>query len=87
MTENNIPRNPAQAIGPCLFLILLFGLWYNWKSPETEAAILMGIGFAIVTWIVYMGSSYSGEGSKLHGLKPIIGRSNEEMRFHYERNY
>ena len=34
----------------------------------------MGIGTIGITWLVYMGASYSGEGSKLHGLKPIIGR-------------
>ena len=55
-------------------MVLLYALWYNWKDPETEAAILMGAGMIFVTWLVYMGSSYSGEGSKLHGLKPIIGR-------------
>ncbi|MDG1543901.1 MAG: preprotein translocase subunit SecY [archaeon] len=74
MAENDIPRNPRQALGPCLFMILLYVLWYNWKSPETVAATLMGAGFIVLTWLVYMGSSYSGEGSKLHGLKPIIGR-------------
>ena len=74
MAENDIPRNPRQALGPCLFMILLYVLWYNWKSPETVAGTLMGAGFIVLTWLVYMGSSYSGEGSKLHGLKPIIGR-------------
>ena len=74
MAENDIPRNPAQALVPCLFMIVLFALWYNWKNPETEAATLMAVGFVGLTWLVYMGSSYSGEGSKLHGLKPIIGR-------------
>ena len=74
MAEDDIPRNPAQALVPCLFMIVLFALWYNWKDPETEAATLMGLGFVVLTWLVYMGSSYSGEGSKLHGLKPIIGR-------------
>ena len=74
MAENDIPRNPAQALVPCLFMIVLFALWYNWKNPETEAATLMAGGFVVLTWLVYMGSSYSGEGSKLHGLKPIIGR-------------
>jgi preprotein translocase subunit SecY len=74
MAENDIPRNPRQALGPCLFMILLFVLWYNWKSPETVAGSLMGLGFVVLTWLVYMGASYSGEGSKLHGLKPIIGR-------------
>ena len=74
MAETDIPRNPRQAIGPCLFMIILYALWYNWKDPETVASSLMGIGFVIITWLVYMGSSYSGEGSKLHGLKPIIGR-------------
>ncbi|MEC7686807.1 MAG: preprotein translocase subunit SecY, partial [Candidatus Thermoplasmatota archaeon] len=74
MAEENIPRNPSQALVPCLFMIVLYALWYNWKEPETEAATLMGIGFVVITWLVYMGSSYSGEGSKLHGLKPIIGR-------------
>ena len=74
MSEDTIPRNPAQAIGPCGFMLLLYVLWYNWKSPETEAAVLMGVGMTGVTWLVYMGASYSGEGSKLHGLKPIIGR-------------
>ena len=74
MAENDIPRNPRQALGPCLFMILLFVLWYNWKSPETVAGTLMGLGFVVLTWLVYMGASYSGEGSKLHGLKPIIGR-------------
>ena len=34
----------------------------------------MAVGMTVVTWLVYMGASYSGEGSKLHGLKPIIGR-------------
>ncbi len=74
MSEENIPRNPAQAIVPCLFMIALYLLWYNWKSPENTAAIFMGVGFIGLTWLVYMGASYSGEGSKLHGLKPIIGR-------------
>ena len=74
MAENDIPRNPAQALGPCLFMIVLFALWYNWKDPETVSATLMAVGFVVLTWLVYMGSSYSGEGSKLHGLKPIIGR-------------
>ena len=74
MSEDNIPRNPAQAIGPCGFMLLMYVLWYNWKSPATEAAALMAVGMAIVTWLVYMGASYSGEGSKLHGLKPVIGR-------------
>ena len=73
MAEDTIPRNPAQALVPCLFTIVLYALWYNWKDPQTEAATLMGIGFIVLTWLVYMGSSYSGEGSKLHGLKPIIG--------------
>ena len=74
MAETDIPRNPIQAIGPCLFMIILYALWYNWKDPETVAASLMGTGFVIITWLVYMGTSYSGKGSKLHGLKPIIGR-------------
>ena len=74
MAEDTIPRNPAQALVPCLFTIVLYALWYNWKDPQTEAATLMGLGFIVLTWLVYMGSSYSGEGSKLHGMKPIIGR-------------
>ena len=74
MAETDIPRNPRQAIGPCLFMIILYALWYNWKEPETVAASLMGAGFIVLTWLVYMGTSYSGQGSKLHGLKPIIGR-------------
>ena len=55
-------------------MVLLFLLWYNWKSPGKEAAALMGVSVMVITWLVYMGASYSGEGSKLHGLKPIIGR-------------
>ena len=74
MAEDTIPRNPAQALVPFLFMIVLYALWFNWKDPENEAATLMGGGFIVLTWLVYMGSSYSGEGSKLHGLKPIIGR-------------
>ena len=60
MSEDTIPRNPAQAIGPCGFMLLMYVLWYNWKSPETEAATLMAVGMAVVTWLVYMGASYSG---------------------------
>ena len=52
MAEEDIPRNPAQAIGPCLFMIFLYALWYNWKGPETEAAALMGIGMLGITWLV-----------------------------------
>ncbi len=74
MAEDSIPRNPAQAIGPCGFMVLLYALWYNWKEPGEEAAALMGVGIVILIGLVYMGASYSGEGSKLHGLKPIIGR-------------
>ena len=74
MAEEEIPRNPAQAIMPCLSMIFLYLLWYNWKSPESVSATLMGVGTIGITWLVYMGASYSGEGSKLHGLKPIIGR-------------
>ncbi len=74
MAEDSIPRNPSQAIGSCGFMVLLYALWYNWKEPGNEAALLMGVGVVIVTWLVYLGASYSGEGSKLHGLKPVIGR-------------
>ena len=70
----NIPRNPAQALGPCTALILLFFLWYRWKDPGIEATLLMGTGIIVLTWVTYMASSYSGEGSKLHGLAPIIER-------------
>ena len=55
-------------------MVLLYALWYNWKDPGEEAAALMGIGVMLIIGLVYMGASYSGEGSKLHGLKPIIGR-------------
>jgi preprotein translocase subunit SecY len=55
-------------------MVLLYALWYNWKEPGEEAAALMGVGIVILIGLVYMGASYSGEGSKLHGLKPIIGR-------------
>ena len=57
MAEDTIPRNPAQALVPCLFTIVLYALWYNWKDPQTEAATLMGLGFIVLTWLVYMGSS------------------------------
>ena len=70
----DIPRKPAQALGPCTALILLYVLWFRWKDPGTEAALLMGVGVAMLTWVTYMSSSYSGEGSKLHGLAPIIER-------------
>ena len=66
MSEENIPRNPAQAIVPCLFTIALYLLWYNWKSPESTAGIFMGVCFIGLTWLVYMGAFYSGEGSILH---------------------
>jgi len=74
MAEDSIPRNPAQAIGPCGFMVLLYALWYNWKEPGEQAAALMGVGMIILIGLIYMGASYSGEGSKLHGLKPVIGR-------------
>ena len=74
MAEDSIPRNPVQAIGPCGFMVVLYALWYNWKDPGEEAAALMGVGVMLIIGLVYMGASYSGEGSKLHGLKPIIGR-------------
>ena len=48
MAEENIPRNPSQALVPCLFMIVLYALWYNWKEPETEAATLMGIGLSLI---------------------------------------
>ena len=71
---DSIPREPSRAYGPCIAVILFYLLWFRWKDPSTEAALLMGGGMAILTWLTYMGSSYSGEGSKLHGLAPIIER-------------
>ena len=71
---DSIPREPSRAFGPCIAVILFYLLWFRWKDPSTEAALLMGGGMAILTWLTYMGSSYSGEGSKLHGLAPIIER-------------
>ena len=59
MAEEEIPRNPAQAIMPCLSMIFLYLLWYNWKSPESVSATLMGVGTIGITWLVYMGASYS----------------------------
>ena len=73
MTDS-IPREPSRAFGPCIAVILFYLLWFRWKDPSTEAALLMGGGMAILAWLTYMASSYSGEGSKLHGLAPIIER-------------
>ena len=52
MAEDSIPRNPTQAIGPCGFMIFLYALWYNWKDPGNEAAILMGAGVIGLTWLI-----------------------------------
>ena len=71
---DSIPREPSRAFGPCIAVILFYLLWFRWKDPSTEAALLMGGGMAILAWLTYMASSYSGEGSKLHGLAPIIER-------------
>ena len=71
---DSIPREPSRAFGPCIAVILFYLLWFRWKDPSTEAALLMGGGMVILTWLTYMASSYSGEGSKLHGLAPIIER-------------
>ena len=62
----DIPRDPSRALGPCIAVILFYLLWYRWKDPGTEAAVLMVTGIIILTWLTYMASSYSGEGSKLH---------------------
>lgn len=68
------PRNPAQAIGPVIFVVIGFFLWYQWRMPSETAALLMGGLFAFVAILVYLVTSYSGNESRLYGLQPIIER-------------
>tara|TARA_B100001750_G_scaffold53337_1_gene40516 strand:- start:8946 stop:10655 length:1710 start_codon:yes stop_codon:yes gene_type:complete len=68
------PRNPAQAIGPVIFVVIGFFLWYQWRMPSETAALLMGGLFAFIAILVYLVTSYSGNDSRLYGLQPIIER-------------
>ena len=72
LPKEKIPRNPAQALPWLLVLAALYVLWYRWKLPGTEAMALMGIAVAVGMWLVYLAASYSGDGSRLYGLKPVI---------------
>ena len=72
MAEEDIPRNPFA--GTPALLVYDRAIRYGIIGKNLKlSATLMGIGTIGITWLVYMGASYSGEGSKLHGLKPIIG--------------
>jgi len=72
--DGSVPRQLANARKWVVIFVLLYIAWYYWRNPNLSASIIMGIAMLLGGILVCMGSTYSGSGSKLYGLKPIIDR-------------
>ncbi len=76
MVGETIERNKAWAapliIGYIIICLIYFTFY--WTSNDILGAILFPLLIGLTVALVYLIASYSGEGSRLYGLKPIIER-------------
>jgi len=72
--EEGLPRNNVWAIPLLIVWALLLAFMWFWMGYSGVAFYVIVIVSAISVAIIYLLVSYSGEGSKLYGLKPITDR-------------
>ena len=72
--DGTVPRDPTRAGKWVVIFLALFVGWYYWRDPEITAVILFGIAMLMGLLLVCLGATYTGDGSKLYGLKPLIDR-------------
>ena len=73
-SEEAMPRNHKIAIWEAVAFIFLMWLYYSFLKPSTTTFVVIGILVFILFIFIHMGLSYTGEKSKLYGLKPIVDR-------------
>jgi preprotein translocase subunit SecY len=76
MVGEKIERNKSWAL-PVILTYIIFNIvyfLYFWDQEDILGAILFPFMMGLTFAIVYLILSYSGESSKLYGLKPIIER-------------
>ena len=72
--DGTVPRDPTRAGKWVVIFLGLFVGWYYWRSPEITATVLFGVAMLLGLVLVCLAATYSGDGSKLYGLKPVIDR-------------
>ena len=72
--DGTVPRDPSRAGKWVVIFLGLYVGWYYWRDPELTATIIFGVAMLLGLALVCLGATYSGDGSKLYGLKPVIDR-------------
>lgn len=72
--EEEMPRNHKVAIWEAVGFIFLLWLYYSFLKPTTTTFIVVAILVFVLFIFIHFGLSYSGEKSKLYGLKPLVDR-------------
>jgi len=72
--DGTVPRDPSRAGKWIVIFLGLYVGWYYWRDPELTATIIFGVAMLLGLALVCLGATYSGDGSKLYGLKPVIDR-------------
>lgn len=76
MVGEAVQRNKAWAVPLFIGYIVLLLIYYliYWSRDDILGAILFPLMMGLTVGLVYLIISYSGEGSRLYGLKPIVER-------------
>ncbi len=76
MVGESVQRNKAWAVPLIIAYIIMLLIYFSiyWSSTDILGGILFPIMMGLTIGLVYLIVSFSGEGSKLYGLKPIIER-------------
>ncbi|WP_455391434.1 preprotein translocase subunit SecY [[Eubacterium] cellulosolvens] len=74
MVGERVERNKAWAIPLFIAYIILCIIYFSvyWTTNDILGAILFPLLIGLTIGLVYLIASYSGENSRLYGLKPII---------------
>jgi preprotein translocase subunit SecY len=76
MVGESVERNNARAIPIIIAYIIILVIYFSiyWESEDILGAVLVPLLLGFSLALVFLVISYTGENSKLYGLKPIIER-------------
>jgi preprotein translocase subunit SecY len=76
MVGESVQRNKAWAVPLFIAYIIMLLIYFSiyWSRTDILGAILFPLMMGLTIGLVYLIASFSGEGSRLYGLKPIIER-------------
>jgi preprotein translocase subunit SecY len=77
MVGEKIERNVTTAIPVLVIYVVLIAAWVLWSQPAPDdyfSLTVIPVALGLFFGFIYLIVSYSGEGSKLYGLKPLTDR-------------